>query len=305
MSVPFTAWILLIGFVLAMLLLDLFLHRKQDEIKLKEATIWSIIWLSCGLAIGGVIWLYFGGEFGLQYITGYVIEKSLAIDNVFVWGLLFSYFSIPSKYQHRVLFLGVLGALVFRSVFIALGAAVINEAAWILYLFGAFLIVTGVKMFIQKDSHMNLDNSRFYRLIKRRVRLTKDLDGNKFFVRKNGIRYATPLFLALLMVEFMDIVFAVDSVPAVFAVTNEPFLVFASNALAILGLRAMYFLLVDLLGRLVYLKAGLSAILVWVGIKMILSHSLFKIPTALSLAVIAIMLAITVIASLRKTKVAK
>ena len=288
-----------------MLLLDLFLHRKQDEIKLKEASIWSIIWLSCGLAIGGVIWLYFGGEFGLQYITGYVIEKSLAIDNVFVWGLLFSYFAIPSKYQHRVLFLGVLGALVFRSVFIALGAAVINEAAWILYLFGAFLIVTGVKMFIQKDSHMNLDNSRFYRLIKRRVRLTKDLDGNKFFVRKNGIRYATPLFLALLMVEFMDIVFAVDSVPAVFAVTNEPFLVFASNALAILGLRAMYFLLVDLLGRLVYLKAGLSAILVWVGIKMILSHSLFKIPTALSLAVIAIMLAITIIASLRKTKVAK
>ena len=305
MSLPIIAWILLIGFVLAMLLLDLFLHRKQDEIKIKEAAIWSIIWLTCGLAIGGVIWLYFGSEFGLQYLTGYVIEKSLAIDNVFVWGLLFSYFAIPNKFQHRVLFLGVVGALVFRSIFIALGSAIINEAAWVLYLFGAFLIATGAKMFIQKDAHFDLNDSRIYRLLKRKIRLTQDLDGNKFFTQKSGIRYATPLFLALVMVEFMDLVFAVDSVPAVFAVTAEPFLVFASNALAILGLRAMYFLLSDLLGKLVYLKAGLSAILVWVGFKMIVSHALFKIPTAFSLAIIAITLAITVIASLKKSKISQ
>jgi tellurite resistance protein TerC len=305
MSVPVTAWLLLIGFVLAMLLIDLFLHRQQDEIRLKESAIWSLIWVACGLGVGLIIWLQFGGEFGLQYLTAYVVEKSLAIDNVFIWGLLFSFFAIPNKYQHRVLFLGVLGALIFRAIFIGLGAAAIKEASWVLYLFGAFLVLTGIKMFMQKDSHLDLNSSRFYRLMKRRVRLSDELDGNKFFTRKNGIRYATPLFLALLMVEFMDLVFAVDSIPAVFAVTEEPFLVFASNALAILGLRAMYFLLVGLMERLIYLKAGLSIILVWVGLKMIISHAFFEIPTFLSLAVIAITLAITVVSSLKKTKVAK
>jgi tellurite resistance protein TerC len=305
MSVPVTAWLLLIGFVLAMLLIDLFLHRQQDEIRLKESAIWSLIWVACGLGVGLIIWLQFGGEFGLQYLTAYVVEKSLAIDNVFIWGLLFSFFAIPNKYQHRVLFLGVLGALIFRAIFIGLGAAAIKEASWVLYLFGAFLVLTGIKMFMQKDSHLDLNSSRFYRLMKRRVRLSDELEGNKFFTRKNGIRYATPLFLALLMVEFMDLVFAVDSIPAVFAVTEEPFLVFASNALAILGLRAMYFLLVGLMERLIYLKAGLSIILVWVGLKMIISHAFFEIPTFLSLAVIAITLAITVVSSLKKTKVAK
>lgn len=305
MSVPVTAWLLLIAFVLAMLLIDLFLHRQQDEIRLKESAIWSLIWVVCGLGVGLIIWITFGGEFGLQYLTAYIVEKSLAIDNVFVWGLLFSFFAIPNKYQHRVLFLGVLGALIFRAIFIALGAAAIKEASWVLYLFGAFLVLTGIKMFMQKDSHLDLNSSRFYRLMKRRVRLSDELDGNKFFTRKNGIRYATPLFLALLMVEFMDLVFAVDSIPAVFAVTEEPFLVFASNALAILGLRAMYFLLVGLMERLIYLKAGLSVILVWVGLKMIISHAFFEIPTFLSLGVIAVTLAITVVSSLKKTKVAK
>lgn len=305
MQTPLIAWALLIGFVLAMLILDLVLHRKQTEIKLKEATIWSIIWVFCGLAVGGILWAHFGSDFGLQYLTGYVIEKSLAIDNVFVWGLLFSFFAIPNKYQHRVLFLGVVGALIFRAIFIALGAAAIAEASWVLYIFGGFLIITGIKMFIQKDAHLDLNNSRTYKFIKRRVRISEELDGNEFFISKQGLRYATPLFLALIMVEFMDLVFAVDSVPAVFAVTKEPFLVFASNALAILGLRAMYFLLVDLLARLIYLKAGLSIILVWVGFKMIFGHAFTEIPILVSLGVIALILTVTVFASLRKTKESK
>lgn len=300
MNVSLTTWSLLIGFVLAMLLVDLFLHRSHNEIKFKEAALWSSIWVACGLGVGAVIWSQYGSEYGLQYLSGYVIEKSLAIDNVFVWGLLFAAFAVPKRYQHRVLFLGVVGALVMRSIMIIGGSAAIKEFSWILYIFGAFLIYTGIKMFVQRNEHFNLDKSKFYQWLRAKLRMTDSIEDESFTKRINGVRYFTPLFLVLIMVEFMDLVFAVDSIPAIFAVTDEPFLVFASNALAILGLRSMYFLIADLMDKFKYLKEGLSVILVWVGAKMIISHALFKIPTWLSLVVIIAVLAISIIASFRK-----
>ena len=302
MDVTITTWVTLLAFVFTMLLLDLFLHRGHQEIKFKEAAIWSTIWVICGLSVGAVIWAYYGGEFGLQYLSGYVIEKSLAIDNVFVWGLLFTAFAVPKRYQHRVLFLGVLGALLMRSVMIVGGSALIKEFDWVLYIFGAFLIYTGAKMFVQRHEHFDYEKSKFYKWLKQRLRLTDSIKNENFTVMKDGVRYFTPLFLVLIMVEFMDLVFAVDSIPAIFAVTEEPFLVFASNALAILGLRSMYFLIADLMDKFKYLKEGLSVILVWVGAKMIISHLFFKIPTWVSLAFIASVITIALIASARKAK---
>ena len=302
MEVTITTWLALLAFVFAMLLLDLFLHRSHQEIKFKEAAIWSTIWVVCGLGVGAVIWAFYGGEFGLQYLSGYVIEKSLAIDNVFVWGLLFTAFAVPKRYQHRVLFLGVLGALLMRSVMIVGGSALIKEFDWVLYIFGAFLIYTGAKMFVQRNEHFDYEKSKFYKWLKQKLRLTDSIENENFTVMKDGVRYFTPLFLVLIMVEFMDLVFAVDSIPAIFAVTEEPFLVFASNALAILGLRSMYFLIADLMDKFKYLKEGLSVILVWVGAKMIISHLFFKIPTWISLVFISLVIAIALIASARKAK---
>lgn len=300
MNVTTTTWLLLLGFVIAMLVLDLFLHRGHQEIKFKEAAIWSTIWVLCGLGVGAAIWAVYGGEYGLQYLSGYVIEKSLAVDNVFVWGLLFTAFAIPRKYQHRVLFYGVVGALVMRAAMIFGGAVLIKKFDFVLYIFGVFLIATGIKMFMQRNEHFDLDKSRFYGFLKKKLNFTTEGDGEKFTVVKNGVRYFTPLFLALIMVEFMDLVFAIDSIPAIFAVTEEPFLVFASNALAILGLRSMYFLIADLMNKFAYLKEGLSVILVWVGAKMIISHALFKIPTWISLTVIVAILMISIVASFKK-----
>lgn len=303
MNVSLMTWSALLAFVLAMLLLDLFLHRGHQEIKFKEAAIWSSIWVFCGLGVGAVIWAQYGSEYGLQYLSGYVIEKSLAIDNVFVWGLLFTAFAVPKRYQHRVLFLGVLGALVMRSIMIVGGSALIKEFSWILYIFGAFLIYTGIKMFRQRNEHFNLDKSKFYQWLQKKLRLTNTIENENFTVVKNGVRYFTPLFLVLVMVEFMDLVFAVDSIPAIFAVTDEPFLVFASNALAILGLRSMYFLIADLMDKFKYLKEGLSIILLWVGAKMIISHAFFKIPTWISLTVIVTVITVSIVASFKKAEV--
>ena len=300
MNVTTYAWVALLAFVAAMLVIDLFLHRGHQVITFKEAAFWSSIWVACGLAVGGVIWYFSGSDFALQYYSGYLIEKSLAIDNVFVWGLLFSALAVPQRFQHRVLFFGVVGALVMRGALIFMGAALIKEASWTLYIFGAFLIYTGFKMFIGRNEHFDLNDSKFYRLLKRKLRMTPDFHEQKFVVRINGLRYFTPLFLVLLMVEFMDLVFAVDSIPAIFAVTEEPFLVFASNALAILGLRSMYFLIANLMDKFVYLKEGLSVILVWVGIKMIVSHAFFKIPSLLSLGIIIGVMTIAIVASIRK-----
>lgn len=300
MNVSIYAWIALLVFVAAMLLIDLFLHRGHKEITFKEAALWSSIWVGCGLAVGGVIWFFSGGEYALEYYSGYLIEKSLAVDNVFVWGLLFSALAVPIRFQHRVLFFGVVGALLMRGVMIFLGAALIHQASWTLYIFGAFLVYTGIKMFVGRDEHFDLNDSRFYRLLKRKLSLTNEYHGEKFVVVKNGVRYFTPLFLVLVMVEFMDLVFAVDSIPAIFAVTEETFIVFASNALAILGLRSMYFLIANLMDKFVYLKEGLSVVLVWVGIKMIVSHAFFKIPTGVSLIIIVAVMSVAIGASIVK-----
>ena len=301
MNVSTYAWVALLGFVAAMLILDLFLHRGHQEISFKEAAIWSSIWVACGLAVGGVIWFFSGGDIALQYFSGYVIEKSLAVDNVFIWGLLFSALAVPTRFQHRVLFFGVVGALVMRGAMILMGAALIKQASWTLYIFGAFLIYTAIKMYRQRGEEFHLDDSKFYQLLKRKLKFTSEFHGEKFRVTINGVRYFTPLFLVLLMVEFMDLVFAVDSIPAIFAVTEIPFIVFASNALAILGLRSMYFLIANLMEKFVYLKEGLSVILLWVGTKMIVSHAFFKIPTAVSLGVIVVVLTVAIVASVKKS----
>ncbi len=302
MVVELGVWFVLLGIVLAMLAVDLFMHRDAHMISVKEAATWSLIWVFVATIVGGLIWWYFGSEFGMQYFAGYLIEKSLAVDNVFVWAMIFGYFAVPREYQHRVLFYGVLGALVFRAIFIAAGSALIASYAWVLYIFGAFLILTGIKMMKQRNEHFDVSNTRTLKLFRRFIRTTDEYEGQKFFTRKNGVLFATPLLAVLVLVEVTDIIFAVDSIPAIFAITQEPFLVFASNALAILGLRAMYFLLADLMHRFIYLKIGLSLVLVFVGIKMIAGHAFFKIPTAISLGVVVVLIAVSVIASLVSTR---
>ncbi|MGL5823652.1 MAG: TerC family protein [Nocardioides sp.] len=260
---------------------------------------WSTIWVALGLAFGGVVWWAYGAQAGGEYFAGYLLEKSLAVDNVFVFALIFTYFAVPREYQHRVLFYGVLGALIFRAIFIADGAVLIEQFAWILYIFGAFLIYTGWKMFAHRNSEMDPSENPLLKFVRRRVPSTEEYHGQKFWIRQGGRWVATPLFAVLLLVETTDIVFAVDSIPAIFAVTQEPFLVFTSNAFAILGLRALYFLLADLIHRFVYLKAGLAAILV--GIKMLLLD-VWKMPIWLSLSVIALSITVSVMLSLRATR---
>ncbi|HEX6246763.1 MAG TPA: TerC family protein [Nocardioidaceae bacterium] len=301
MDVPFWAWLAVLGVILVMLAIDLFAHRREHVVGVREAAVWSAIWVSLGLGFGVVVWNVYGAQAGGEYFAGYLIEKSLAVDNVFVFALIFTYFSVPRQYQHRVLFYGVLGALVFRAVFIAGGVVLIEQFAWILYVFGAFLVYTGWKMYRLRDTEADPGKNPVLRLVRRFVPTTDEYHGQKFWVKKAGKWVATPLFTVLVLVETTDIVFAVDSIPAIFAVTQEPFLVFTSNAFAILGLRAMYFLLADLIHRFVYLKVGLSVILIFVGIKMLLLD-VYKIPIALSLTVISLSIAISVVASLRATR---
>lgn len=301
MDVPLWAWAAVLAVILAMLAVDLLAHRTAHVVSVKEAAVWSAIWVSLGLGFGGVVWWAYGARAGGEYYAGYLIEKSLAVDNVFVFALIFSYFAVPREYQHRVLFYGVLGALVFRAIFIAGGAVLINNFAWILYLFGAFLVFTGAKMFTHRNDEMDPSRNPILRLVRKRVPSTDEYHGQKFWVKKAGKWVATPLFTVLVLVETTDIIFAVDSIPAIFAVTQDPFLVFTSNAFAILGLRAMYFLLADLIDRFIYLKAGLAAILVFVGIKMLLLD-VYKVPIWLSLTVIATLITVAVVASLRATR---
>jgi tellurite resistance protein TerC len=297
-DVALWVWAALIVGILAMLAVDLFMHRDAHVIGVREAAVWSGIWVIVAVGVGVAIWASYGSEFGMQYFAGYLIEKSLAVDNVFVWAMIFSYFAVPREYQHRVLFYGVVGALVFRAIFIAAGSVLIATFAWILYVFGAFLILTGIKMLLQRNEHIDPAKSKTLKLFRRFVPTTDTYEGQKFLTRRNGVLMATPLLAVLVLVEVTDIIFAVDSIPAIFAVTQEPFLVFASNALAILGLRAMYFLLADLMHRFIYLKLGLSLVLIWVGIKMIISHAFFKIPTVISLGVVIVTIAVAIGASL-------
>lgn len=303
MDIPIWAWLVVVGVIIVMLLIDLIAHRDAHEIKLGEALRWSIVWILSGITFGVIIWMLFGSEFGEQYFAGFLIEKSLAVDNVFVWALIFASLGIPAKYQHRILFFGVVGALVFRGIFIAAGAVLLKEFSWILYLFAALLIYTGIHMLRHRNSHSDPRDGRLYRWTTRVLPSTDKFYGQRFLVRAGatGAIVATPLLIALILVELTDIVFAVDSIPAIFGVTQEAFLVFTANAFAILGLRAMYFLLADLVHRFVYLKLGLAAILIWVGAKMAL-HDFVKVDTALSLIVIASILLVAIGASLWKTR---
>ena len=301
MDVPLWAWAAVLAVILAMLAVDLFAHRTAHVVSVKEAAAWSTVWVTLGLGFGAVVWWAYGAQAGGEYYAGYLIEKSLAVDNVFVFALIFAYFAVPREYQHRVLFYGVLGALVFRAIFIAGGSVLISSFGWILYLFGAFLVFTGWKMFTHRDDEMDLSRNRVLGWVKNRVPSTEGYHGQKFWVRRAGTWVATPLFFVLVMVEVTDIIFAVDSIPAIFAVTQEPFLVFTSNAFAILGLRAMYFLLADLIDRFVYLKAGLAAILVFVGIKMLLLD-VYKVPIWLSLSAITLTLTLAIGLSLHRTR---
>ncbi len=301
MSVPLWGWFAVLAVILAMLAVDLVAHRRSHVVSLREAAAWSSVWVALGLSFGAIVWWLYGGELGSQYFAGYVIEKTLAVDNVFVFAIIFSFFAVPREHQHRVLFYGVIGALVFRGAFIAAGSALIASAAWILYVFGAFLVLTGWRMARSRHEHPDPSNSRTVRLVQRLVPTTPDYHGSRFWVRVDGRWLATPLLTVLVLVEVSDIVFAVDSIPAIFAVTQEPFLVFTSNAFAILGLRALYFLLADLVDRFVHLKLGLSIVLVWVGVKMLLLD-VWKIPTLLSLGVVVTVIAVSIIASLRATR---
>ena len=303
MEIPLWVWFAFIGGVLGMLALDLgVFHRKAHEVSVKEAATWTAVWVSLSLAFAGLIFAWQGPQKGVEWITGYLVEYSLAVDNIFVFVMVFSYFAVPPKYRHRVLFWGIIGALLMRGAMIAAGATLIERFEWILYLFGAFLVFTGFRMLTQKkEEEHDLEKNPAIRLARRFLRVSPEYDGQKFFTVRNGVRMATPLFLVLVMIEFTDLIFAVDSIPAIFAITRDPFIVFTSNVMAILGLRSMYFLLANVVDRFVYLKTGLGVILSFIGVKLLLLAVNVKIPTVLSLVVVITILAVSVVASLVKT----
>ena len=299
-------------FVLVMLALDLgVFHRKSHVISLKEAGIWSVVWISLALLFN--LGLYFfwdqisyesaytNTEAALAFFTGYLIEKSLSVDNIFVFVLIFTFFAVPAAFQHRVLFWGIIGALIMRGALIAVGAVLLKEFHWIIYIFGAFLIFTGIRMAMHKNEEMHPERNPLVKLLRRVMPVTENYEGDKFFLRRAGKLMATPLFLVLLLVESTDLVFAVDSIPAIFAVTNDPFIVYTSNVFAILGLRSLYFLLAGVVDKFHYLKLGLSVVLVFVGIKMVIVD-FYKIPVGLSLGIIAAILASSIAASLLRAR---
>ena len=300
------------AFALVLLALDLgVFHRQAHEVSLKEAATWSVIWILLALAFNYGFYLYAASKFGeieglrlaLEFLTGYVVEKTLSIDNIFVFVMVFGYFAIPARYQHRVLFYGIAGALVFRSIFIALGAALLDYQ-WVVILFGVFLIATGVKMLLVPERGVDPDRNPVIRLLRKLLPITPALEGQRFLVRHARRWHGTPLLVALVFVEFSDIIFAVDSVPAIFALTREPLIVYTSNVFAILGLRALYFLLAGIVDRFVYLKYGLALVLVFVGLKMAWLNEAFggKFPIAWSLGIIGGLIAASVAASLLRPK---
>lgn len=298
MSIGLLGWVLFNLFVLAMLALDLgVFHRKAHAVKATEAAIWSVVWVSLALAFNYWIYLHAGREVALEFLTGYVLEKSLSVDNIFVIVMIFAYFRVPAALQHRVLFWGVLGALVLRGTFIGLGAYVLHRWHWVFYIFGALLVVTGLKMAFKKEDETDLSENAVVRLARRMIPITPDYRGKHFIVREGGRLLGTPLLLALILVEFSDLLFAIDSVPAIFAITDDPFIVYTSNVFAILGLRSMFFLLAAIIDRFVYLKYALAAVLVYIGIKMLIMD-FYKIGTTTSLAVLAVLIGGGVAASL-------
>ncbi|HLP01114.1 MAG TPA: TerC family protein [Opitutaceae bacterium] len=296
-------WIGFNAFVLAMLALDLgVFHRKTHVVGFREALCWTAAWIALALSFNLGVWYFAGSGKALEFFTGYVIEYSLSADNVFVFALLFAYFAVPPLFQHKVLFWGILGALVMRLGMIALGAALIAKFSWIIYVFGGFLILTGIKMIVKRDEEIHPERNPLVRLFKRLMPVTNEFRGDRFFVRENGVLFATPLLVVLLMVEFTDVIFAVDSIPAIFAVTRDPFIVYTSNVFAILGLRSLYFALAGMMDKFHYLKIGLGVVLVFVGTKMLLAHTAYKIDTLVSLGVIVAILSTSVVVSLLRPR---
>ena len=299
--------------VILLLLVDLLLvgGGKQHKVSLKEAAVWSLIWIGVALLFNGAIWWYLDANAGrelanqkaMEFFTGYLIEKALAVDNVFVWLMLFGYFAIPGELQRRVLLYGVLGAIVMRTGMIFGGSWLISQFHWVLYLFGAFLVLTGAKMLWMADREPDLASNPLLRWLRGHLKVTDRLHGEKFFVWQQGVRYVTPLFLVLILVEISDVIFAVDSIPAIFAITTDPFIVLTSNIFAIMGLRAMYFLLADFADRFVLLKYGLAVILLFIGAKMLLIDWI-HIPIGLSLGVVALILIVSMLLSLRHSRAA-
>ncbi len=281
-----------------MLAIDLgVFHRKAHSVSIKEATTWSVVWVSLAMLFNLGIYFAWGQEKALEFLTGYVIEKSLSVDNLFVFLMIFQYFATPAEHQHRVLFWGILGALILRAIFIATGSALISNFHWIIYIFGAFLVFTGIKMFLQGDEKLEPEKNPVVRLFERWVPVSKSYHGQYFFVRQAGKTKTTLLMLVLIVIETTDVIFAVDSIPAIFAITQDPFIVYTSNVFAILGLRALYFMLAGVMEMFIYLKIGLSFVLGFVGTKMLLTD-LYKIPIGASLGIIGGVLLLSVIASL-------
>ena len=305
MGTPAWMWLVFLGLVIVLLALDLgVLNRGDQEIGVAKSLKLSAFYIALGLLFGGWVWLQLGQESAIAYVTGFVVEKSLAMDNVFVIAMIFGALAIPRAYQHRVLFWGILGVIVLRAIMIGLGAVLVSEFGWVLYIFAAFLIFTGIQMWRTADQHFDVENSKVLAYIRRHLPVTPVLHGNRFFVKEGGRRWVTPLFVALLMVEFVDIVFAVDSVPAIFAITTDPFIVYTSNIFAILGLRALYFALAAVIDRFAYLKYALAVLLVFIGGKIFVADALglAKIPPSVSLGVTFAILAAGVGWSLWKTR---
>ena len=298
LAIPGWAWLAFLAGMAGLLLFDLLvLNREAHEPTMRDAAILSVFWVGIGLLFALVLWAWLGGAAASQYLAGYVVEESLSVDNVFVWALILGFFAVPRELQHRVLFWGIFGALLLRAGFIFAGVAVLQRFSWVEYLFGLFLVVTAVRVALQTSVEKDLEGNSALRLIRRLIPVTPDYRGQRFFVREGGRRFATPLFVVLVLVEVTDVVFAVDSVPAILAISHEQFIVFSSNALAIMGLRALYFLVASATRSLAYLHIGLGLILGFVGVKMLTTHW-FLIPTGASLLVIVVILMLTVIASL-------
>ncbi len=298
-------WVIFNVFVLLMLALDLgVFHRKTHRVKLKEALIWSAVWVTLALAYNVLIYYWQGPTKALEFLTGYVIEKSLSVDNIFVFIMVFTYFRVPAEYQHKVLFWGIIGALVMRAFFIAVGVTLIQRFDWVVYLFGAILIYSGIKMAREKDKDVHPEQNPLLKLFRRAFPVTPDYEGDRFWVRRTTGLLATPLMVVLIVVETTDLIFAVDSIPAILAITHDPFIVYTSNVFAILGLRALYFALAGVMDLFHFLHYGLSLILIFVGVKMIGAH-FFHIPVMVALGVVAVILAGSVAASLIWPKRAK
>jgi tellurite resistance protein TerC len=315
LGVPLWFWLFFLVIVVVLLVFDLgVLNKKDHEIGIKESIKLSIFYITMGLLFGLFVWYERGSTYAFQYYTGFILEKTLSMDNIFVISMIFAYFSIPREYQHRVLFWGILGVIVLRGIFIGLGAAIVAEFEWVLYIFAAFLIFTGIKMLFAggDDDHSDFSENRIYKFLSRRVNLTEEIHGHAFSIKKTNPetgkleRYFTPLFVALVIIEFTDVIFALDSIPAIFSITTDTFVIYTSNIFAILGLRAMYFLLSAMIARFEYLKYAISVLLVFIGSKIFLAHFLFpetgKFPADLSLGITLGILATGIVVSLKKTR---